>query len=210
MFFLAALRLNHEAIPRNLGFTKRGHSIVMHALSAIMLASNHSVAFNHRRHHAHIGTEHDLEGKAGDMSRWQVLCYGPIFPIECHTASLREGSAETRRAVRIDLALNLVLPVGALILGSTALAYHVAVMIVAQCFTALFAVWITHHGCNRSALVARSQRSRIINFLSYNMFFHLEHHMFPAVPVSRLPILAQRMDKAAPEVAAKIRPVIGW
>jgi fatty acid desaturase len=33
------------------------------------------------------------------------------------------------------------------------------------------------------------------NFLSYSMFFHLEHHLFPAVP---LPVLAQRLDATVP------------
>lgn len=210
MFFLAALRVNHEAVHRNLGFSELGHRLILHGLSVIMLGSNHSVAFNHRLHHAHIGTARDLEGNCGDMSLPQVLLYGPVFPIECHRAALTGGDSETRRNVRIDLALNLVLPALAIILASPALAYHFAAMIFAQCCTALFAVWITHRGCHGDLLVARSQRSRIVNFLSYNMFFHLEHHLFPAVPVHRMPELARRLDQAAPKLAAKIKPVVGW
>ena len=40
-------------------------------------------------------------------------------------------------------------------------------------------------------------------FVSYEMFFHLEHHLFPAVPTRRLPILAGRLDAVAPELGAK-------
>ena len=38
------------------------------------------------------------------------------------------------------------------------LLYHVAAMLVAQCLTALFAVWITHHDCAEDD-IARTQRS---------------------------------------------------
>lgn len=39
------------------------------------------------------------------------------------------------------------------------------------------------------------------------MFLHLEHHLYPAVPVRRLGILAHRIADAAPEVAARERLV---
>lgn len=209
MFFLTALRLNHEAIHHNLGFGPKGHRMVLHALSTVMLGSNHSVAFNHLRHHRHINTADDLEGKAGRMNLWQVLAYGPMFPIECHLAALREGGPAWRRKVLIDLALNLVMPALAFGLGFTFIIWHWLTMLVAQCFTALFAVWITHRGCGESALVARTQRGRMVNAVSYNMFFHLEHHLFPAVPVKRLPLLAERLEAVEPAFARAIRPVIG-
>lgn len=209
MFFLTALRTNHEAIHHNLGFGPRGHHNVLHALSLVMLGSNHSVAFNHLRHHKFINTDADLEGKAGKMSLWRVIAYGPLFPVECHIAALRDGGPAWRRKVLIDLALNMVLPVLAIGSGLMFIAWHFAFMLVAQCFTALFAVWITPRGCEHSQLAARSQRNGLVNAVSYNMFFHLEHHLFPGVPVKRLPQLARRLDAALPELRKQIKPVIG-
>jgi len=209
MFFLTALRLNHEAIHHNLGFGPRGHRMVLHALSTVMLGSNHSVAFNHLRHHQHINTKDDLEGKAGKMSLWEVVVYGPLFPFECHIAALSEGGLVWRRRVLIDLGLNLVMPGLALGIGLEFIIWHWFAMLLAQCFTALFAVWITHRGCDESALVARTQRGRMVNAVSYNMFFHLEHHLFPGVPVKRLPELAQRLEVVEPTFAKAIRPVLG-
>jgi fatty acid desaturase len=55
--------------------------------------------------------------------------------------------------------------------------------------------WIsTEHGA-----LARTIRSPLRNALSFNMFFHLEHHLFPQVPTAHLPVLARRLDRAVPE-----------
>ena len=35
------------------------------------------------------------------------------------------------------------------------------------------------------------------------MFYHLEHHLFPAVPTIKLPELADRIDKAIPKIEKK-------
>jgi fatty acid desaturase len=207
MFFLTALRLNHEAIHYNLGFGPRGHRRVLHGLSALMLGSNSSVAFNHLHHHAKIGTADDIEGKCGDMKLWQVLLYGPRFPVETHLYGWRHGGPRLRRRMAIDLALNALVIGIALSSQWAPLFYHIAAMLMAQCLTAFFAVWITHHGCEEG-VVARTQRGWLLNRLSYNMFFHLEHHLFPAVPVSRLPRLAARIDAAAPKFAKRLRMVV--
>ena len=86
--------------------------------------------------------------------------------------------------------------------GSFALYYHVAVMEIGQCMTSFFAVWTVHHDCDRSHHIARTLRGRVKNKISFEMFFHLEHHLFPKVPTCHLPKLADRLDSAAPELQA--------
>ena len=76
-------------------------------------------------------------------------------------------------------------------------------MAIGQCGTACFAVWTVHHDCDRHHYIARTQRTWWKNFISYNMFFHTEHHLFPTVPTCHLPELARRLDQAAPELATK-------
>lgn len=208
MFFLTALRLNHEAIHRHLGFSARGHRRVIHGLSLFMLGSNTAIAFNHLRHHAHVGRSEDVEGKCGRMTMWQALRYGPAFPVELTLTACRLGGKRARRRMLLDLALNASMLATAVLSAATFLWYHLLAMCVAQCLTAFFAVWITHRDCEGEELIARTQRSPLINFVTYNMFFHLEHHLFPTVPVKRLGRLAARLDKAAPDLAARARRVL--
>lgn len=204
MFFLTALRLNHEAIHGNLGFRPRGHRLVLHGLSALMLGSNNAVAFNHLQHHRHVGTPDDIEGACGRMSALQVIVHGPSFPIRMHHAAWQDGGRAVQRRMLIDLALNLAAAglalASAFAVGLQFLIYHLAAMTVAQCLTAFFAVWITHHDCAPGE-IARTQRAPLINFVTYNMLLHLEHHLFPGVPVRRLTILGRRIAAAAPDFA---------
>lgn len=209
MLFLTGLRLNHEAIHGNLGLPRRADRLVLHGLSAIMLGSNHAVAFNHLRHHAAAMGPEDHEGHCGRLSLLGVLAYGPRYPLDMHRLAWRKGDPALRRRMLVDAALNLgVLGLAFGPLAGTALTCHVLAMLLAQCLTAFFAVWITHRGCAEDALGARTQRNRWINALTYNMFFHLEHHHYPRVPVSRLHRLAARLDAASPAYAAAARRVV--
>ena len=176
---------------------------------SLMLGSNHAVAFNHLQHHAHVGEADDHEGACGRMPLWKVLVFGPVFPLQMHAFAWAKGTPALRRKMAVDLTLNAVMVGAALASGWAFLLWHVALMVVAQCLTALFAVWITHHDCEDELFMARTQRSPVLNFLTYNMFLHLEHHLFPGVPVKRLGLLARRIEQALPGYGAAAPRVLG-
>jgi len=80
------------------------------------------------------------------------------------------------------------------------LRYHYAAMAAGQCLTPFFAVWTVHHDGARNPHSARTLRGRIKNAITFNMFFHLEHHLFPRFPPAICPQLAARLDQSAPEL----------
>ena len=207
MFFLCGLRLNHEAIHGNLGLTRNQDNLVMHMLSFLMGASNHAVCHGHLVHHKHNLGPGDFEGKCGHMTFFQVLRYGPRFPFDINREAWMKGNARLRRRIVIDLGLNGVLVVLTLWTGWTFLILHVVAIAIAQCLTALFAVWITHQGTQDAGVIARSQRG-ILARLAYLMFYHREHHLYPKVPVHRLPKLASRLDHEVPGYAGARLPVV--
>jgi fatty acid desaturase len=88
--------------------------------------------------------------------------------------------------------------------GGGVLRYHVLAMGAAHCFTAFFAVWTVHHHCDRTHYLARTLRHRMKNAITFDMFRHIEHHLFPAVPTCHLAELSMRLDQAAPELKQKI------
>lgn len=180
----------------------------MHGLSALMIGSNHADAYCHLLHHKGTMGDHDHEGHCAKMSAWQVVLYGPRFPVELNRAAWSKGGRIWRRRLVIDWLLVVAFAAVCLLSGWRGLQLHVLAMLVGQCLTAFFAVWITHQGTEGTGLSGRSQRGPL-SFMAYHMFFHREHHLFPKVPVSRLKELAAKLDRDVPGYAAQRQPVTG-
>ena len=194
--FLTGLRQSHGAQHYSLGTPRWSQDIVLAALSVIMLASMHAVQVSHLHHHRHCLDEDDTEGSTARLPWWRAILAGPLFPVRLHRAAWRMGSPAKRRWIAAEVAGVLSVIAAALVLDVPALRWHAAVMLIGESLTGFFAVWTVHHGCDPHDVMARTQRGRWINRLAYSMFFHVEHHLFPAVPTCHLWRLAERLDDA--------------
>lgn len=204
-FFLTGLRLVHNAFHTALGLSRRTTDIVLWIMSLVMLGSMHAVQFNHLRHHKLNLGEGDVEGRSAEMPAWKALLFGPLFPVLLHATAFRYGNRKLRMTVLGELLLGVVwisLVFG--VFDSGVLRYHVSAMLVGQCMTAFFAVWTVHHHCDRTHHLARTLHNRIKNSITFNMFLHIEHHLFPRVPTRHLPELSRRIDRVAPDLRSKI------
>ena len=199
VFFLTGLRVVHNAYHYALGLPRLATEAVMAIFSLLMLGSMHAVQWNHLRHHRHCLAADDLEAASARLSALGALAVGPLFPIRLHRAALASARPGQRRWIAAELSANVVW--GIAVFGacdSIALRYHMLAMAAGQCLTSFFAVWTVHHDCDGVDIVARTIRSRFKSTLTFSMFFHLEHHLFPKIPTARLHILARRLDRAAP------------
>lgn len=205
MFFLSGLRLVHNAFHSALGLSRRMTSAVLCAMSLVMLGSMHAIRFNHLQHHRLTLGEGDVEGRSAEMPAWRALLFGPYFPILLHITAFRVGDRKLRLTIAGQLLLNLAWVWFVFrAVNSSMLRYHVFAMLAGQCLTAFFAVWTVHHHCDRTHYIARTLRHRIKNRITFNMFLHIEHHLFPRVPTCHLPELSRRIDRVAPELRSKI------
>ena len=204
MFFLCGLRQVHNAFHYAVGVSPRAHEWLMFVLSPLMMSAMHAVQWNHLRHHRHCMDEDDVEAFSARMPGWKALLTGPQFPVRLHHAALTLAKPRIRRWIWAELAALAGMAVLAfVVLDQAWLQYHVIAMTVGQCFSAFFAVWTVHHGCDRTHFIARTLRNDVKSFVSYNMFYHVEHHLFPAVPTCHLPELSKRLDTVAPELRSK-------
>jgi fatty acid desaturase len=205
IFFLTGLRFVHNAFHGALGLARPATDAALWVMSVLMLGSMHAVKFNHLQHHQHCLDDEDIEGRSAEMSGWGAIAFGPVFPVLLHAAAFRLGRRRLRLIVAAELAANLVWVAWVCGLSHRPwLEYHVAAMAAGQCLTAFFAVWTVHRHCDRSHHIARTLRNRLKNALTFNMFLHIEHHLFPRVPTCHWPALSARLDKAAPELKQKI------
>lgn len=205
IFFLAGLRLIHNAFHHALGLSRRATDAVLWAMSLIMLGSMHAVRFNHLRHHRLMLGEGDVEGRSAEMPWWRALLFGPAFTVLLHVTALRHGTQQLRATVIGELLMNATwIALVFRVFNSGILRYHVVAMAAGHCLTAFFAVWTVHHHCDRTHHLARTLRNRIKNAITFDMFRHIEHHLFPAVPTCHLTELSDRLDAVAPELKQKI------
>lgn len=204
MFFLCGLRQVHNAFHYAVGVSPRAHEWLMFVLSPLMMSAMHAVQWNHLRHHRHCMDEDDVEAFSARLPGWKALLTGPQFPVRLHHAALTLAKPRIRRWIWAELAAIAAMFVLAFAVFDQAwLQYHVIAMTVGQCFSAFFAVWTVHHDCDRTHFIARTLRNDLKSFVSYNMFYHVEHHLFPAVPTCHLPELSKRLDAVAPELRSK-------
>jgi fatty acid desaturase len=198
-FFLTGLRQVHNAYHYALGLSRWPTDLTMFGLSIGMMSAMHAIQATHLNHHRHCLVPDDVEGHAAQGAWWRAVLGGPAFAVRLHVAGWTLASARRRRWILAELVALALTAAAAVLIDWTPLRAHVATMIVGQCFTAFFAVWTVHHDCDRVRRIARTQRGWLKNVVSYDMFHHVEHHLFPAVPTCHLPELSRRLDRVAPD-----------
>jgi fatty acid desaturase len=204
IFFLCGLRVVHNAYHYAMGIPRLATEWVMFVLSVLMLSAMHALQQTHLHHHKHCMDEDDVEAASACMPGWKAILYGPRFYVLIQTKGIELANARQRRWIWAEYAAMAVwVPLALFVLDVNLLKYHVCAMLVGQCLTAFFAVWTVHHDCDRSHFIARTLRNPIKSFIAFDMFYHLEHHLYPKVPTCHLARLSKRLDAAAPELSQK-------
>jgi fatty acid desaturase len=202
-FFLTGLRQVHNGFHNSLGTNKFLTWFTLYSNSILMMVSIHAVKFNHIRHHKYCLSEEDYEGKSAGMRWYGAILYGPVHMFLIHKVTLQLGNAKYRKNVLLELLSIAVFAFFVFYFQVHCLIYHIIVMMIGEFLMAFFAVWTVHHDTHESPELARTQRTGWKNKITFSMFYHLEHHLFPAVPTIKLPELARRIDEALPEIAKK-------
>jgi fatty acid desaturase len=202
LFFLAALRQVHNGFHNALGTNKKLTWFTLFSNSVLMMASIHAVKFNHLRHHKYCLGEGDYEGVSASMKWYKAMLYGPVHIFMIHKMTWQLGNKMYKRNMLLELFAIVLFTLFVCYFNIRFLMFHIAVMLLAESLSAFFAVWTVHHDLEEGN-IARTQRKGWKNFVTMNMFYHLEHHMFPAVPTIKLPELARRIDTACPEMTKR-------
>lgn len=202
-FFLTGLRQVHNGFHNTLGTNRFLTWFTLFSNSVLMMASIHAVKFNHLRHHKYCLSEDDYEGKSAGMSWYGAIFYGPVHMFLIHKVTLQLGNRKYVRNVLLELSAIALFAAIVFYFNIHFLMYHIIVMVIGEFLMAFFAVWTVHHDTEDEPHIARTQRSGWKNKITFSMFYHLEHHLFPAVPTIKLPELAKRIDEALPDIEKK-------
>lgn len=202
VFFLTGLRQVHNGFHYTLGVSRKLTALTLFFNSLLMLAAMDAIKYNHLRHHKHCLSDDDVEGKCARMSAGKSLLYGPQFIYEQHVSALLSGKRKVVIPVILEMAGIVITVTCVLITKVDFLVYHIIAMAIGELFTAFFAIWTVHHDCDEEE-VARTLSNKWKNRFTYNMFYHLEHHLFPGVPTIKLPVLSKRIRQQLPDARPK-------
>lgn len=199
-FFLTCLRLSHNAFHYCVGLPRKATDFVMIVLSVFMMTSMRATQFTHMQHHRFCLEEQDVEGYIAKLGFWTMLIHAPMFTINLHKNALKitqKSHPQHYFWIKTEILLNIIWMLMVWFwFDSDALQLHTILMLSAHAVSPFFTVWSVHHDCDTSAYHSRTLRSAWLSPLAYNMFFHLEHHSYPAIPTCHLPELAKRLDAA--------------
>ena len=206
LFFAAAFRQAHDGYHHSLGIGKRTTTVILLLLSALLMTSLHSIRATHMAHHRDPLGDNDIEGSLAKVSWWQAMLGGITYRLDIYRHGLHLSSRRNRKLAWLEFALIGSVIIFALMLTAftvpvlailtQVLIYHILTMMLANASVGIIAVWGVHHDCDET--VARTERNPIVNVLTFNLLYHVEHHLFPAVPSNHLPVLAKRLDAAVP------------
>jgi fatty acid desaturase len=198
-FFMLSLRVTHGAYHGSVGLRGSYNDLYMGLISALLGGSMHAIAVTHRYHHQHPLEPGDVEGEIAHHSFFEALWRSPLYPFRIHWAALRLGNASDRRWIIVELITAALVQILIwFLINSDDLKLVSTSMWIANALVPMVGIWSVHVGCESSdQWIARTCRWRWMDHVAAHMLFHLEHHLYPAVPASRLHVLAQRLDKNA-------------
>ncbi len=202
--------ISHDLVHRNLGLTPAVNEVLLCLTELLALRSGHAYRVAHLHHHAHYPDQDDIEAAAARMSLIGAVAEGIRFQPRVWFWALRRGR-QTRGWI-VGEGIGCLLLVGAaLALGRVSLVFPVyaVLMIMGSWIIPLVTSYIPHDPTGVDELAqTRAFRGKIASAIALEHLYHLEHHLYPAVPHHNWARLAKRLDPHLER--AGVRPIKLW
>lgn len=198
---------SHDLVHRSLGLPHRWDEILLCVVELLAVRSGHAYRRAHLHHHARFPAEDDIEGAAARMTwrgalvdgltlQYRIWWQAARRPRPGRAWVLAEGAA-CAGLVGGAIALWTITPIGLI---------YVGLMIAGSWIIPLVTSYLPHNATGDGPLMqTRAFRGRIASAIALEHLYHLEHHLFPAVPHQNWPELARRLDPYLER--AGVRPV---
>jgi beta-carotene hydroxylase len=202
--------ISHDLVHANLGLPRAANELFLTVIELAAIRSGHAYRMAHLHHHAIFPHDDDIEGAAARMSLMRTLIEGLLFQPKIWWWAMRQQHK--------DRAMIFAEGVGcaAIIAGAIALwpvipsaLMYVALMIMGSWIIPLVTSYVPHNADGETELLqTRLFRGRVASIIAVEHLYHLEHHLYPAVPHHHWPTLARRLDPFF--ARAGIRPLKLW
>lgn len=188
--------ISHDLVHRTLGLPRRVNDFFLTTIELLAFRSGHAYRLAHLHHHARFPLDDDIEGAAARMSLPRTLLEGIIFqPRIMLWAAARPHRARPLVIVETLLTVTLFAACFALLPLTPIFAVYATLMIMGSWIIPLITSYIPHNPAGQTALAqTRLFRGKVLSVIALEHLYHLEHHLYPAVPHHNWRKLADRLD----------------
>jgi beta-carotene hydroxylase len=212
LIFVAVVTVTHDVVHGSLGLGPRETEWALFVFGAVLLESGHAYRTTHLQHHRVFPGPDDPEGDPARMSMWAAILHGPLFLPRLWWWAYRRNRG--RPDQRLWLMAEAGWAVGVVAAGfvlwpwAPAVLMYIGLAVVGSWVYPLLTVHLPHHGYGDTPLTQTGTlRGRILPALFLELTYHLEHHLYPAVPSHLLPELSRRLDSFFREQGVRPRRV---
>lgn len=199
---------SHDLVHRNLGLSRRVNEVFLTLIELIALRSGHAYRMAHLHHHARFPADDDIEAAAAKKTSIGALLDGTTFHARLYIWALRRARSGERRLIIVE-------GVCVFVLYATAIAtVHLSIVPFGYAVLMTCGAWITplvtsyvpHNADGHTELEqTRLFRGRILSVIALEHLYHLEHHLYPAVPHQNWARLAKRLDGYFQRAGVRVR-----
>ncbi|MFO0807479.1 MAG: fatty acid desaturase [Gemmataceae bacterium] len=209
LIFVAVVTVTHDVVHGALGLTARQTEWALFAFGAVLLESGHAYRVTHLQHHRVFPAPDDPEGDPARLTFWRAVLWGPVFLPRLWWWAFRQRRSRPveRRWLLLEAAWAFLVPLVGLALWplTPAVLVYAGLVVVGSWVYPLLTVYLPHCGFGDTPLTQTGTlRGRIIPALFLELTYHLEHHLYPAVPSHHLAELSKRLEPTL--LAAGVRP----
>jgi beta-carotene hydroxylase len=202
--------VSHDLVHRTLGLPKQVNNFLLVTIELLALRSGTAYRLSHLHHHRRYPADDDVEGAAAKMSLPLVLLDGVRFQCKLFVWAWQNHPRQ-----RKQLALEASLILSAYFCSIAVLPWTVVPCVYAGLMTAgawiipLVTSYLPHDPWAHDEVhQTRAFRGRVLSIVAVEHLYHLEHHLYPAVPHHNWPKLADRLDPYFRAVG--VHPVRLW
>jgi beta-carotene hydroxylase len=187
---------SHDLVHGNLGLPRWLNHILLSVIELAGLRSGHAYRAAHLHHHARFPHDDDIEATAAHGTLLGALAAGPGHQIKVWYWAMRHAKHDRIWIVAEGFACAaIVIASIAVCRISIAPLVWVILVVLGSWTFPLITAYVPHDPHGKDPLAqTRRFRGKVAAVLFLQHLYHLEHHLYPAVPHQHWYKLAQRLD----------------
>jgi beta-carotene hydroxylase len=205
----------HDLVHGALRLPRWLNDLLLSTIELLCLRSGFAYRRTHLHHHRFFPHKDDIEASIAYGSLGKMLLLSPFHQARLWFWSFRKAARRGQAILLLEafLACAYIAFAFAMLPSTPAFLIYAILVIGGSWLYPLATVYLPHdpHGTSKTS-EARMFRGRLVDTLSLGHLYHLEHHLYPAVPHQNWRELARRLDPHFARIGVKpvALPWAGW